>query len=276
MPRIPSIAALSCAVALQAQAPKPFPYLTVLPNYRMTADAADKDFAACEFWDGKAWAAKEGRFYHRFHELKEGAAQASELQIVRNYANAIKAAGGTVFVQGAMPGGRKEEIAVDTVLCGRLAKDGKEVWILVVPANGGNDYVIDAVEIGAMKQEVSAKELLAALASQGHVALDVRFDLNKSTVKPESGPLLEQVLALLKQNPALRLSVEGHTDNVGGADANRRLSDDRARAVVAWLVGKGVAAGRLGAKGFGADKPVADNRTEEGRAKNRRVELVKQ
>jgi len=80
---------------------------------------------------------------------------------------------------------------------------------------------------------------------------------------------------LLQQNADLKLRVEGHTDSQGNGAANQALSEKRAQAVVAWLTGKGISASRLTAKGFGATKPVADNSTDDGRAKNRRVELVK-
>jgi outer membrane protein OmpA-like peptidoglycan-associated protein len=79
----------------------------------------------------------------------------------------------------------------------------------------------------------------------------------------------------MEQNPDLKLRVEGHTDNQGGAAANQALSEKRAQAVVSWLTSHGVTAIRLKAQGFGQTKPVADNGTEEGRAKNRRVELAK-
>ena len=82
-------------------------------------------------------------------------------------------------------------------------------------------------------------------------------------------------MQLLKNNGDLKLRIEGYTDNVGQAAANQALSEKRARAVVAWLVTHEVASGRLSAKGFGAANPVGDNTTEDGRAKNRRVELVK-
>ena len=82
-------------------------------------------------------------------------------------------------------------------------------------------------------------------------------------------------MKLLQDNASLKLRVEGHTDNQGNAAANQTLSDKRAQAVVAWLTGKGIAGSQLAAKGFGATKPVADNGTEDGRAKNRRVELGK-
>lgn len=86
---------------------------------------------------------------------------------------------------------------------------------------------------------------------------------------------MAEVLKLLEQNPALRLSVEGHTDNTGAAAHNRQLSEARARAVVAHLTQHRIAATRLRAAGFGPDKPLADNATEAGKAQNRRVELVK-
>jgi outer membrane protein OmpA-like peptidoglycan-associated protein len=89
-------------------------------------------------------------------------------------------------------------------------------------------------------------------------------------------PQIDQVMKLLKDVPALRLSVNGHTDNNGNAAHNQQLSEGRAKAVVAALLAKGLDSARLAAKGFGQQQPVADNAQEEGRAKNRRVELVKQ
>lgn len=82
-------------------------------------------------------------------------------------------------------------------------------------------------------------------------------------------------MKLLNSHPTLNLAVEGHTDNVGTPDYNRQLSDARARSVVAALAVRGVEGRRLKATGYGQDKPIADNSAENGRAKNRRVELVK-
>jgi OOP family OmpA-OmpF porin len=88
--------------------------------------------------------------------------------------------------------------------------------------------------------------------------------------------VLQKVLALLKSRPDLKLEVQGHTDNVGSDDYNLKLSDARAASVAAWLVSKGITADRLTAQGYGMRQPIADNGSDEGRAKNRRVELRKQ
>ena len=130
----------------------------------------------------------------------------------------------------------------------------------------------------AMEQEVTAdaSSLSDELNKSGHVAVyGIQFDTGKATIQPTSENVLAEIVKLLQQNSDLKLRVEGHTDNQGNTAANQALSEKRAQAVVAWLTGKGIAASRLAAKGFGATKPVADNSTEDGRAKNRRVELAK-
>lgn len=103
----------------------------------------------------------------------------------------------------------------------------------------------------------------------------VYFDTGKATIQDRSFQLLDEVAQVLQDNPQLtRVIVEGHTDNTGAADLNTRLSAERARAVKAYLVGKGVDGARLDSKGFGPTKPVGDNRTKEGREQNRRVEFT--
>lgn len=103
----------------------------------------------------------------------------------------------------------------------------------------------------------------------------VYFDTDKDSLKPESDAVLNQVLELLQQHAQLRLVIAGHTDAQGSDDHNRDLSNRRAQAVVAWLVGHGIAADRLQAEGHGESRPVASNDSAEGRALNRRVELRK-
>ena len=102
---------------------------------------------------------------------------------------------------------------------------------------------------------------------------NIFFDINKYELKPESQVELDNVVKLLKDNPTLKIQINGHTDNVGKPADNLSLSDYRAKAVVQYLTSKGIEAGRLSSQGFGATQPVADNATEEGRAQNRRTEL---
>ena len=132
-----------------------------------------------------------------------------------------------------------------------------------------------AAPIPASAQVVSANELLQELNENGFVTLYINFDTSKADLKQDGVAAVKEIATLLKTNPTLKLSVEGHTDNVGDAASNKKLSEARAKSVTAAIVASGIEAARLSAAGFGQDKPVADNRTEEGRAKNRRVELVK-
>jgi outer membrane protein OmpA-like peptidoglycan-associated protein len=140
--------------------------------------------------------------------------------------------------------------------------------------------LLDLVETAPMESKmvtVDAGTMAKDIAATGHVALyGFYFDHDKSDVKPESAQTLDEIAKLLKTDPKLSLYVVGHTDNVGLHDYNMALSDRRAAAVVKELTSKhGIAVARLKPAGTGPLAPVAPNDTEDGRAKNRRVELVK-
>jgi len=102
----------------------------------------------------------------------------------------------------------------------------------------------------------------------------IEFESNKDFILPVSTPVLQQVFDVLSKYPQLAVTINGHTDNTGDAAANRTLSQARAQAVVAWLSQHGIAASRMKATGFGPDKPIATNANPEGRAQNRRVEII--
>jgi OOP family OmpA-OmpF porin len=148
-------------------------------------------------------------------------------------------------------------------------------WVHVNTRADSFQVWVTVVTVRDMPTILSAGELQKQIDAQGFVTLNVNFDTNKALIRPSDQPILDQVVGLLKNSPTLRLSVDGHTDNVGNADANKLLSQQRADAIVAYLVRSGIVANRLQATGYGMGQPVADNRSEEGRAKNRRVELVK-
>lgn len=144
--------------------------------------------------------------------------------------------------------------------------------------NSGSYYHQTLLTVKSMQQEVTAdaSSIADELNKSGHMALyGIHFETGKATILPNSESVLTEIAKMLQQNPDVKVSIEGHTDNVGSAASNQVLSEKRAQAVVAWLTLHGIDPSRLKAKGWGGSKPVDDNNTEDGRAKNRRVELVK-
>lgn len=273
----PLAVAFACLAALQAQQidvegsrdhpsiPRMNPGAYFIANY----DMADFDTADFPVADDKEQTV-EGRRWKIEYWLKEGAKRNTPVEISRNYRNAFTAKGGTVAFG--------ERDGVHTTLSMKSAGGGT-LWLHVNVSNEGDIYELTIVETAAMTQqvEVSASAIAKALAETGSVALHgILFDTGKSTIKPESAATLKTVAEVLKADPALTLEIQGHTDNVGAKPANLRLSQERAAAVQADLVQThGIAAGRLTSAGFGDTRPVADNATEQGRAQNRRVELVR-
>jgi OOP family OmpA-OmpF porin len=104
---------------------------------------------------------------------------------------------------------------------------------------------------------------------------NINFEVSKADIKPASYGILDEIATALGANPQLKVVVEGHTDNTGARAFNMELSKRRAQAVVDYLVGKGVSPSRLSARGYGPDRPIADNATQLGRSKNRRVQFTK-
>jgi OmpA-OmpF porin, OOP family len=232
-----------------------------------------KAFEAASFWaDAKGREQTvEGRQTSLNYNKDSDSVAASPLQITRNYENALKAVGGKVLSQVQDGGG--------WISTTRVVKDGSEYWVQVMAYNG-EAYNVKIVQKEAMKQDVvaNADALKAGLAATGHIEVPgILFDTGKSTLKPESDAALAEVSKLLQGDPALRVYVVGHTDNVGGLASNMSLSSARADAVVKALATRyKVDAKRLAPFGNGPYAPVASNATEEGRSRNRRVELVAQ
>jgi OmpA-OmpF porin, OOP family len=130
--------------------------------------------------------------------------------------------------------------------------------------------------LGNLSVMESNRGLYDALEADGRVVTQgIRFDTGSDGIRGESGPTLQEIVAMLRDHPGLRVRIEGHTDNVGSAAANRDLAERRAAAVRLYLVGQQIDAGRLESAGFGDSRPAAPNETPEGRQQNRRVELVR-
>jgi OmpA-OmpF porin, OOP family len=196
----------------------------------------------------------------------------SPLQVVRNSATAMQTAGYRPVFSG------KDENAYQSV----TMRKGDQ-WISVASNVGGDNnsitfYTFKSVLVSKMKQEMEATAAVIAgeLETSGHMALyGINFATNSAAITPDSDKVLGEIAALLKDHADWKITVEGHTDNVGAKAANQTLSQKRAESVVTWLAAHEIERPRLAAAGFGDTKPVQDNTTDEGRAKNRRVELVK-
>jgi outer membrane protein OmpA-like peptidoglycan-associated protein len=204
-------------------------------------------------------------------------------QLYSAYLKKIQALGGAVVNQGLeklgawAPGG--EYGPYNNGLMFEIP-DGQARRKIVLWLNGDHGYdhawYVYPKDEAAGPAVISAQAMSDTIKASGKVSLHLNFETAKSDIRPVDQPQLEQVRSLLAKDPALRLRVEGHTDNVGRPQANQTLSAERARSVVAALVASGVSADRLTPAGFGDSHPVASNATAEGRASNRRVELVKQ
>lgn len=252
---------------------KDHPLLTRMPTYWIHS-CVNKQFDSHAFFVGKDAAGKdqtqsvEGQLADiRYYPQADATSKPSELQILRNFENAVQKQGGSVVASDK----NRETL--------KLTKDGKEYWI-EVGAEFTGKYRLFIVQKDVMKQDVAvnAEALSKDIKSTGHAVIEgIYFDTAKATIKPESANSIKELAKLLKNDPSLNVFVVGHTDNVGGIDSNLRLSQARADAVMQSLITEhGIAASRLKTHGCGQFAPVASNDTEDGRAKNRRVELVKQ
>jgi OOP family OmpA-OmpF porin len=148
-----------------------------------------------------------------------------------------------------------------------------EIW-LAVDVVDSTQYKLIALERGVVVPEITAEDMVATLQRQGRVALYPKFKPDEATILPESHDVIAKAAKALQQVPAQRINVEGHTDFIGNPQDNKALSLARAKAVADAFIALGVDPKRLTVAGYGQERPLADNTTEEGRAKNRRIELV--
>lgn len=269
-----------------------FPYIGLPTGYTSEdRDDLNKDFARFPFWVKGQPHWIEGRFYGAVFVPVEGK-DMSEFEVRKNFEALVQQLGGQKVSEEQTPYDTVKSWG-DEITAGFLAGLGdvynEPTTTYVIRRNDGNIWVHLVTNtaqgwylIGQEKAFVQSAKLLPAselkqqLDASGKVTLQVNFATDKTDILPDSQPQIEQVLQLLKNDPGLKLAVNGHTDNSGDAAHNQALSEGRAKAVVATLTVKGIVEERLSAAGFGASKPVADNGTEDGKAKNRRVELVKQ
>lgn len=278
----------------------PFPYLAYPPGLHQGAQFTQHaNFDAVGIIVGKELRSVEGEVETRTFPIKD--ANMSAWAVRRNYEAAIKALGG-VKVNAVGPDDK-------ALLAANTGKDtrGKEVtqytlhkdkmryadhtmsydsylvrtpdanvWLALM--SNDSETRLLAVREKAMQQSVglvTADAMRTQLDAKGKVALYINFDTDKASIRPDGKPAVDEIGKLLKADPALKLAIEGHTDNSGDGAHNLALSKARADAVLQSLVEDGIDARRLRTAGHGAGKPLADNKDDAGRAQNRRVELIK-
>lgn len=259
------------------------------------ADRSEKKFKKEEQVEGKV-----------VKTLYQGPAGSSPLAIYRSYEDALRKAGFEILFSCAIKqcsqegslqntlgysgkylgqlGGRSLDDAATYLLTARHAKNN--TYVVLVASHIWGDpsrvfYTVDVVDVKPLQAEmvtVNAKALAEDINKTGHAAIyGIYFDTGKAIIKPESKPVIDEIAKLLNSQATWKLHVVGHTDNVGSVASNMTLSKQRAEAVVNALVNDHrIAAARLIGNGVGPLAPVASNGAEEGRAKNRRVELVAQ
>jgi OmpA-OmpF porin, OOP family len=240
------------------------PLLSRIPNYYIS-DQIIKDFDVftSPYIDkDNVW---EGKLTQTNYTHIEGTKELSFIQIVRNYENAVKKLGG------------KTLLADGRIYNGKIEKNKGVTYISAEAFNEGEDYTLIIVENKPMEDEITvdAAALNKGISETGKIAVyGIYFDSGKSVIKPESKPTIDEIVKMLEQNPKLKIFVVGHTDSDGSVESNMKLSSDRAAAIVKSLTENGILASRLKSAGVGPYCPVESNHTEEGKAKNRRVELV--
>ena len=268
-----------------------FPFVPALEGFRpadpkLSVWNKDTDFARYLFQPAPDQAVEVGgRFLMKHFNAIQPGRQSTE-KIVESYRALFEGLGGTMLYSGRFSGGRIDTSRAPSsspakappTCCARLnAKSGRRSRC----ETKGSEYVLVVLEKGPLvirTAPLRAADLKKSLDETGKAVLYVNFEYDRAVLKPDAKPVLDEVASVLKADPALKLSIEGHTDNLGSAAYNQSLSERRAAAVLASLVERGLLSTnttRLQSAGRGASAPIADNKTDEGRARNRRVELIK-
>ncbi len=264
-----SVAGIAAAAPPDAAGCKDHPlFPTRMPEYRLEACKIE-EYGVYQFFATKGPKIPvEGRFtFITYAFTGQRNAEPSGLAVVRNYEDAIRKVGGTIL-----------QSVPTWWVNAKIVKNGQETWVQAEKGNG--KIWLRIVEKKAMEQYVEADAAAFSndIRSSGHAAVyGITFDTDQADLKPESAQTIGEIAKLLASDPGLKVAVVGPTDNTGSVAHNLQLSQDRAKAVMQALIrDHGIAAGRLQSYGCGPYAPVASNDSDEGRAKNRRVELVKQ
>lgn len=269
-----------------------FPYLQ-LPDGYLSRRPLEKRFDRIPYWTGDSLEWVEGQVWSTsIHTARDD--DYSSLELRANLDAVITAAGGRQLTHARIPREQLDELKAmpgnllvtyndglsdiynEAVTTWVIRRPDRQIWIHFGSAvYSGGLLITETKPLAVTAALLPADALKQALEQTGKVDIEVNFASDSAQILSASQPQIAQVARLLADDPALALSVNGHTDNSGDAAHNLQLSRTRADSVVAALTATGIDATRLHADGFGDTRPVADNGSEQGKASNRRVELVK-
>ncbi|WP_420137253.1 OmpA family protein [Sphingomonas sp.] len=270
-----------------------FPYIGLPDGYAWGEHGGEgetRDFDHFPFWTGSALHDVEGKLFMSTITSKTGKTY-SAFELQKNLDTVIAAAGGVKITNSKIPRAITETLSED-VTVGKnsclgdvynvpaqvsvIRRPDREIWINYVPDSySASMCIVETKPFVATAKLLPADALKQAIYRSGKAVVHVNFATDATKILPDSQSQIGAIVTLLKQNPTLKLAINGYTDETGSSSHNQTLSEGRAASVKQALVAAGIGSDRLTSKGFGASAPVADNSSEAGKAQNRRVELVK-
>lgn len=267
-----------------------FPYFALPAGYQPMNPPETREFGHFPFWTGTALHDVEGKVFLSLISAKDGKTYSS-YELKKNIEAVLTQAGARKLTDGRIPDTVTDTLPEDVKIgmydgLGNvyaeptqtwvIRRPDRQIWVHFVPGSSSASWtILETKPFAQTAALLPADRLKQDIDKTGRAVIHVNFATDKTEILSESAAQIDAVTSLLKTNPGLKLAINGYTDETGSAAHNQSLSDGRAKAVMTTLIASGIAKDRLRAKGFGAASPVASNGNEEGRAKNRRVELVK-
>lgn len=271
-----------------------FPFFSAPEGAKYINNVKPKSFDFMVFVTPNKIFEVEGKTFRAdVQEDKESEKEVSNRYLLKSYEDAILKAGGVKVFEGKLEGDRKKKYEE---LCTYAGSDGSiDIWnnpiiTYAIRRNDGNIYIaidkttyasstsIQIVQEKGFEQTIQAiksEKIQKDLEETGKSVLYINFDTNKATLKPEGIDAVNEIVKVLKNVSDMEIEINGYTDNTGNIKSNVKLSKERALTVKNQIIKAGIEPKRLRSNGYGQNNPIADNNTEEGKAKNRRVELVR-
>lgn len=269
-----------------------FPFFTAPKDAKYINNVKPKDFDFIVFVSPDEILEVEGKTFRAWIHPESGK-DISGRYLFKSYEDAILKAGGVKVFEGNLENERLEkynQLVTYKGDNGTFIPTGSTKMItyainhtsgpiyIVYGMDSNNTASIQIVQTAAFQQtieKITSDKIVDDLTKAGKSILYINFDIDKATISGKGSDVVKEIAEALKKDTSLQISIEGHTDNTGDGTHNKKLSTDRATSVLNALVAHGIEKARLSAKGFGAENPLVANDSEENKAKNRRVELVK-